>query len=90
MNQQGLETEHIMGHSCARRTVNSVVCSMSETHYHSFKDFIKDAMKNKLLLVLLIDNYTSIHTKQRPQGEKESEAKSMCTIVVKHSKKFQQ
>ena len=63
MNREGLKTEHIMGHSCARRTVNSVVCSMSETHYHSIKDFIKDAMKNQWLLVLIIDDYTSIHDK---------------------------
>ena len=88
MNQEGLETEHIMGHSCARRTVNSVVCSMSETHYHSFRDFIKDAMKNKWLLVLIIDDYTSIHAKRRPQGERESEAKSMCTIGVKAFKEI--
>ena len=36
MNKKGLETEHIMGHSCTRRTVTaSVVCAMSETLYHS-------------------------------------------------------
>ena len=35
MNQEGLETEHIMGHSYARRTVTSVVCVTLETHYHS-------------------------------------------------------
>ena len=77
-----------MGHSCATRTVNSVVYSMSETHYHSFKDFIKDAMKHKWLLVLIIDDYTSIHTKRRPQQEKASEAKSTCTIVVKAFKQI--
>ena len=70
------------------KCVNSVVRSMSEIHYHSFKDFIKDAMKNKWLLVLIIDDYTSIHTKRRPQGEKESEAKSMCTIIVKAFKEI--
>ena len=35
MNQEGLETEHVMGHFCAWRTVTSVVWAMSETHYLS-------------------------------------------------------
>ena len=88
INQEGLETEHIMGHSCARRTVNNVVNMMSKTHYQSFKDFIDDAIKNKWLLVLIIDDYTSVHTKRRPQEDKASEAKSMCTIVVKAFKQI--
>lgn len=83
INQKGLETEHIMGLSCARRTVNSIVNTMAENHYQSFQNFIQDPVKNKWLLVLIIDDYTSVHTKRRPQGEKASEAKSMCTIVVK-------
>ena len=45
-------------------------------------------MKNNWLLVLIIDDYTSIHAKRRPQGERESEAKSMCTIVVKAFKEI--
>ena len=88
INQEGLETEHIMGLSCARRTVNSIVNTMADNHYQSFQNFIQDAVKNKWLLVLIIDDYTSVHTKRRPQGEKASEAKSMCTIVVKAFKQI--
>ena len=84
-----LETEHIMGLSCARRTVNSVVNTMAKNHYQSFQNFIKDAVKNKWLLVSIIDDYTSVHTKRRRQGEKASEAKSMYTIVVKAFKQIQ-
>jgi len=85
INQKGLEAEHIMGLSCAGRTVNSIVNTMAENHHQPFQNFIQDAVKNKWLLVFvsLIDDYTSVHTKRRPQGEKASEAKSMCTIVVK-------
>jgi len=83
INQKGLETEHIMGLSCARWTVKSIVNTMAENHYQSFQNFIQDAVKNKWLLVIIIDDYTSVHTKRRPQWEKASEAKSMCTIVVK-------
>ena len=52
INQKGLDTEHIMGLSCARRTVNSIVNTMAENHYQSFQNFIQDAVKNKWLLVL--------------------------------------
>ena len=72
-----------MGLSCARRTVNAIVKSLSENHCKSFEHFIQDAIENKWLLVLIIDDFTSIHTKQRPQADKASEAKSMCTTVVK-------
>ena len=83
INQEGIETQHIMGLSCARRTVNTIAKSLSENHCKSFKHFIQDAIENKWLLVLIIDDFTSIHTKRRPQADKASEAKSMCTIVVK-------
>ena len=39
-NQEGLETEHIMGLSCARQTVNTIVNTMAENHYQSFQNFM--------------------------------------------------
>ena len=78
-----METEHIMGNSCARRTINNIIQAMSESHYKSFETFVTQAIEQKWLLVLVIEDYTSVHTKQRPLDEKPSEAKTMCTIVVK-------
>ena len=83
VNQEGIETEHIMGNSCARRTVNNIIQAMSASHYQSFETFVAQAIEQKWLLVLVIDDYTSVHTKRRPLDEKPSEAKTMCTIVVK-------
>ena len=31
----------------------------------------------------MIDNYTTVHTKHRPDTGKPSAAKSMCTIILK-------
>ena len=39
-------------------------------------------IEHKWLLVLTVDDFTSIHTKRRPQGDKAPRAKSMCTVVV--------
>ena len=72
-----------MGLPSARRTLNTIAKSLSENHCKLFKDFIEEAIKHKWLLVLIIDDFTSIHTKRRPQGDKAFEAKSMCTIVFK-------
>ncbi|XP_027056505.1 uncharacterized protein LOC113683464, partial [Pocillopora damicornis] len=83
INQEGIETEHIMGHTCSRRTLNNVMHKMSQSHFKSFEYFICTATDCKWLIVLIIDDFTAIHTKRRPQEEKLSEAKTMCTIVVK-------
>ena len=56
---------------------------MAESHFESFQAFVREAIENKWLLVLIIDDYTSIHTKRRPQDDRPSEAKNMCTIIVK-------
>ena len=78
-----METEHITGNYCARRTINNIIQTTSESHYLSLETFVTQAIEQKWLLVLVIDDYTSVHTKWRPLDEKPSEAKTMCTIVVK-------
>ena len=83
VNQEGMETEHIVGISCARQTINNIVQTMCESHYLSLDTFVTPAIEQKWLLVLVIDNYTFVHTKWRPLDETPSEAKTMCTIVVK-------
>ena len=49
INQERIETEHIMGHTCSRRTVTNVMCTMSESHFKSFEDFITEATEHKWL-----------------------------------------
>ena len=38
---------------------------------------------NEWFLVLIIDDYTTVHTHRRPTSSKSSSSNSMCTIVVK-------
>ena len=65
INQEGIETEHIMGHACSRRTLNNVMNKMSQSHFKSFEDFITKATDRKWLIVLIIDDFTAIHTKKK-------------------------
>ena len=61
---------------------------MSQSHLKSFEDFITTA-NCKWLVVLIIDDFKAIHTKRRPEEEKLSEAKTVCTIVVEVFKDIQ-
>lgn len=72
-----------MGLPCARRTLNTTAKSLCENHCKLFKDFTEEAIEHSWLLVLIIDDFTSIHTTGRPQGDKAFEAKSMCIRIVK-------
>ena len=64
INQEGIKTEHIMGHTCSRRTLNNVMHKMSQPHIKSFEDFITTAADRKWLIVLIIDDFTAILTKE--------------------------
>ena len=89
INQESIETEHIMGYTCSKKTLNNVMHKMSQSHLKSFEDFITTATDCKWLIVLIIDDFKAIHTKRRPQEEKLSEAKTMYTIVVEVFKDIQ-
>ena len=69
MNQEGMEPQHMMGLSCARMTLNTIAKPLSENHDKLLKHFIEDAIEHKWLLALIIDDFTSIHSKRRPQGD---------------------
>lgn len=89
INQEGLETEHIIGSTCARRTINIIENELSSKHQSHLENFFSQAVKNKWLLILVIDDYTSIHTKKRPQDNELTDAKNMCTIVIKAFKNIE-
>ena len=83
INQEGIDTQHQLGNTCCRRTVNNLLDSLAANHNQQLENFITAAMENEWLLVLIIYNYTNIHTYRRPTGNKPSQANNMCTIVVK-------
>ena len=47
------------------------------------KDFISDAIDRKALLILMIDDFTNIHTKRRPTDHITSKARNMAKILMK-------
>ena len=83
INHEGIDTQHILGNTCCRRTVNNLLDSLAANHNQQLENFITATMKNEWLLELIIDDYTNIHTYRRPTGNKPSQVNNMCTIVVK-------
>ena len=83
LNQRGLEAQREMGNSCCRRRVNILHAELAESNTNMIGELISEAIKEQWQLVLIIDDYTSIHSKRRPKTDQLCHPKSMCTIVVK-------
>ena len=61
---------------------------LAEQHHKRLEEFLTIATKNEWLLVLVIDDFTKIHTNRRPLHDKASDSISMCTIVIKAYKEL--
>ena len=58
-------------HNYANSNTNTVTCALI------------DAIENRKLLLLMIDDYTTIHSTRRPKDLKTSQTNNMCTIIFK-------
>ena len=83
LNQKGLEAEREMGNSCRRRKITTLYAELAGSNGNRVDELISEAIKHQWQIVLIIDDYTSIHTKRRPKTEQLCQPKSMCTIVIK-------
>ena len=58
-------------HNYANSNTSTVTCALI------------DAIENRKLLLLMIDDYTIIHSTRRPKDLKTSQTNNMCTIIFK-------
>ena len=89
LNQQGLSAERLVGSTCNRQKTNEILHHLLSGNTRSINELISEAISHKWQLVLMIDDYTTVHTKRRPDTGKPSAAKSMCTIILKVFKNIQ-
>ena len=68
LNQRGLEAQREMGNSCCRRGVNILHAELAESNTNKTGELISEAIKEQWQLVLIIDDYTSVHSKRRPKN----------------------
>ena len=80
---QGLNTQRVIGTSTSSMTVNRKLNNFASTNINNVISALDDAIKNRKLLILMIDNYTTIHSTRRPKDLHTSQANNMCTIIFK-------
>ena len=83
LSQHGLDTVRQMGGSCCRRFAGNLLNHFSNSNHQKISELINDAIQHQWQLVLVIGDFTSIHTRRRPTRDKLSQSKSMCTIIIK-------
>ena len=66
LNQHGLDTVRHMGGSCCRRLAGNLLNHLSNSNHQKISEVINDAIQHQWQLVLVIDDFTSIHTRCRP------------------------
>ena len=69
VNQEGMDTEYQLGNTCSRKTTNIKLNKLSSNHHNNLESIFSEAIKNEWLLVLIIDDFTKIHTNRRPHHQ---------------------
>ena len=82
VNKESQETHYQLGNTCSRKTTDRINNTLAEQHFKQLQNLFSDVTKNGWLLVLVIDDFTTIHTNRRPLNDKVSDSVSMCTIVI--------
>ncbi|XP_065061436.1 uncharacterized protein LOC135688497 [Rhopilema esculentum] len=83
ISEGGLSVLHKSGIAVSKSTQRRDFYKIAESHESLVKDFIADAIERKALLILMIDDFTNIHTKRRPTDHITSKARNMATILMK-------
>ena len=78
-----MDTQFQLGNTCSRKTTKSKLNKLSNDHHNDLENLFSEAIKNEWLLVLIIDDFTKIHTNRGPNHQQFSNCMSMCTIVIK-------
>ena len=83
ISESGLSVLSNVGITVSKSTQQRERNKAASDHERVVLEFVQEAYEQKDLLVLMIDDYTDIHTKQRPKDQETSTATSMATILLK-------
>ena len=82
-SSRGIETLRNMGLTTHPVTASKVSRKMSLSHYESVNKFFQEAISNKHLVVIFIDDYLNIHTNHRPTDIAQTQPIHMATLLLK-------
>ena len=72
-----------LGSTVSNRAVNNEMVKLARDCQSAVNGAILDALKNNWLVIAIIDDYTTVHSKHRPTNTKASTSIPMCTIVCR-------
>lgn len=79
----GIGTQRTIGTACCSRSVDKALSHYATSNKQTVDEAINTAINNKQRLLLMIDDYTAVHTNRRPTDLLTSSANNMVTIIVK-------
>ena len=80
---RGTETLQNMGLTTHPVAASIVSRKMSMNHHESVHKFFQNAISNKNLVVIFIDDYHNIHTNHRPSDAAQTQPIHMATLLLK-------
>ena len=82
ITEGGLSVLNQSGIAITKSTQCRLITKIAELHELIVREFVADAIDKNALLVLMIDEFTNIHTKRRPSDQTTSTARNMATSLV--------
>ena len=83
MNQEALDTERRLGNTCSSRMHYYLQQNIDNSHEQQITTAIEEAAREAQLIICIVDDFHVIHSHRRPENEKLTDEKHMCTIVFK-------
>ena len=83
LNREALNTARQLGVTCTSTTERRHEVKLIADYDHEIDEIINNAIQNHHFVIVIIDDFTTIHSHRRPDSEQTSDAKCMCTVVVR-------
>ena len=81
-SQVAIETARIIGDSVSSQVIGNSEEEVSAKHDELLEEFFQYAVDNECLLVAVIDDFHTCHSRRRPTSEQTSVNNPICTIVI--------
>ena len=82
-NTAAFDTARRLGVTTTAATGRTFEANAIAAYEKEIDEVIDNAIKERFLIIAIIDDYTSIHSHRRQDSENTSNAKCMCTIVIR-------
>ena len=83
LSDQGLNTLRRQGLTVHSKTSSAERKQKTDKHSSEIQSWIKTRIDNKEFMVVIIDDYTNIHSRRRPKSSETNVVSNMTTIVLK-------